>query len=45
MLANMVKYVFKAIKLNSAVIFMELSDTYQNSLKRDSDLTVVRYYL
>lgn len=41
LLANMLKFTFKAIDMNSVEIFEKLADTYERSLQRDPDLQVL----
>lgn len=37
-LANMIKYIFQSLKLNSGEVFSQLSVTYEKSLQRDPEL-------
>jgi len=41
LLANMIKYIFKSIELNSADVYSQLAVTYEKSLQRDPELGIL----
>jgi hypothetical protein len=41
LLANMIKFVFRSIDLNSAEVFERLLVTYEKSMQRDPELKMV----